>query len=168
MPQKRTHFFPRGTKCFSFTFPNSTLFQQSATWMRITRLPIETSRLRIEFNDWYLHRIGRCSPLNLPLWDLCLLYWLISRRDVFELFCRWCKWWHNSHRYLHCGSVLTVMSVLAMDIVLVLQEFLRIVPSTIPFEAAPLLSYIGDFLFKNSPHYSARISRRIRIIKSIA
>ena len=54
-------------------------------------------------------------------------------------------------------SVLTIMSILAVDIFLVLREFLRIASCTIPFEAAPLLSHIGDFLFKNNSYYSTRI-----------
>ena len=54
-------------------------------------------------------------------------------------------------------SVLIIMSVLAVDICLILREFLRIVPYTISFEEASFLSHIGDFLFKSNPHYSARI-----------
>ena len=42
-----------------------------------------------------------------------------------------------------------IMFILAMNINLVLREFLTIEPRAIPFEAAPLLSHIGDFLFKS-------------------
>ena len=37
-----------------------------------------------------------------------------------------------------------------MDIHLVLREFQKIAPSTIPLEAAPLHSNIGDLLFKSN------------------
>ena len=60
-----------------------------------------------------------------------------------------------------------VMLILALNIYLVLQEFLRAEPLTASFEAALLLSYIGDILIKSNPHYSAQIFRRIRIIKSL-
>ena len=50
------------------------------------------------------------------------------------------------------------MFIFAMNIYMVLWEILKIAPLTIPFEAALLLSYIGDFLIKSNPNYSTRIS----------
>ena len=62
------------------------------------------------------------------------------------------------------------MSVLAVDIfpgsARVSKE---LCPIPFSFEAAPLLSHIGDFFFNYEySQYSFRISRYIRIIKSIA
>ena len=50
-----------------------------------------------------------------------------------------------------------VMFDLALNIYLVLQEFLRAEPLTTPFETAPLLSHIGDILITSNMYYSAQI-----------
>lgn len=61
-----------------------------------------------------------------------------------------------------------VMFILTLNICLVLQQFLRIEPLTIPFEAAPLLFYISDFLNKSNPPYFVWILNAQEIIESIA
>ena len=55
------------------------------------------------------------------------------------------------------NSALIVMFILAMNIFFVLWEFLKIEPYIFHFEAPPLFFYMGDFLFKNNPHYSTWI-----------
>ena len=125
----------------------------------IDRNPIKTLLdLMIEFSDRRLYRIGRCYPLNFLLWKYVYYTgWTINAMSLN------CFVVCVNDNIPHTGifpdmvSVLTVMSVLVVDIFLVLREFLRIAPSTIPFETNPLLFHIGDFLFKSNPLYSARI-----------
>ena len=87
-----------------------------------------TRKFPQNFRSWILHRIGRCDPLNLPLWDALSLLGL-SRLDVLELntLLRRQQYTLTQDSPWPC-QVLIVMRVMVMSTSLVLQELLGIAP----------------------------------------
>lgn len=124
------------------------LFQTSIPFTNFLIIPhmygdwVKTHKYSNEnLNNWILHSIGRCYPLNLPLWIILSLL----ERDVFELICYLYRWQYKFTQDSrgHC-QILIVMFVMVMNTSLVVQELLGNVPLTFPFEATPLLSHIGN------------------------
>lgn len=102
----------------------------------------------IVFDKWNLHRIGRCYPLNLPLWKY--IYFTSCPVDMMSLNCpaflckrtiystqESSKRFFSSHDYVRFGHEHQPGSAR------VSKEFS---PKQFSFEAAPLLSHIGDYL----------------------
>ena len=138
---------------FNFIIP----FSNSPThkWKLIedpTRTPLDLVR---EFNGQNLYRIGKCYPLNLLLWKYVYFTgWPINTISLnCSIICVNDDIPHTSISH----DMINPHYYVYFDIYLVLREFLRIAPSTIPFEVASLLYYIRVFLFKSNSYYSTQI-----------